>query len=247
MRDLKKFLNENISIQIDEQKKNKTIENLKIEIDKIDIQVKENYLGKVKRYIPFLSKKTIIFQSILLILGISIITSVGFEKTRLILSTVMPVLVLLQMIELEKSFKYNMYEIEISCKLNLKELILIKLIIYAFINLCFMTIFAIVAGSYFKYSISLLILYFLVPFMITNAINIGIIRMLKSKSNELISFISMIFVNAILVIIDIKFPYVYETSNTLIWAVLLIIAIYYFVKNVYEIYEKEEDFIWNLQ
>ena len=29
MRDLKKFLNENISIQIDEQKKNKTIENFR--------------------------------------------------------------------------------------------------------------------------------------------------------------------------------------------------------------------------
>ena len=247
MKDLKSFFYENKSIQIDEEKKNDAIENLKIEIDKIDIQVKENYFEKVKRYIPFLSKKIIIFQFILLILGINIITSTEFEKTRLILSTVMPILALLQIIELEKSFKYNMYEIEISCKLNLKELILIKLIIYAFVNLCIMTIFAIIAGSYFKYSISLLILYFLVPLMITNTINIGIIRLQKHKSNELINFIVMLFVNAILLIIDIKFPYVYETSNTLIWAGLLIIAIYYFVKNVYEICEKEEDFIWNLQ
>lgn len=247
MKELKKFLNENISIQIDEQKKNETIENLKIEIEKIDIQVKENYIEKVKRYIPFLNKKTIIFQFILLISGISIITSAEFEKTRLILSAVMPILALLQMIELEKSFKYNMYEIEISCKLNLKELILIKLIIYAFINLCIMTIFAIIVGSYFKYSISLLILYFLVPLMITNAINIGIIRMVKNKSNELISFIAMLFVNVILIVIDIKIPYIYEMSNTLIWVGLLIIAIYYFVKNVYEICKKEEDFIWNLQ
>lgn len=247
MKDLKSFFYENKSIQIDEKKKNDAIENLKIEIEKIDIQVKENYFEKVKRYIPFLSKKIIIFQFILLILGINIITSTEFEKTRLILSTVMPVLSLLQMIELEKSFKYNMYEIEISCKLNLKELILIKLIIYAFVNLCIMTIFAIIAGSYFKYSISLLILYFLVPLMITNTINIGIIRLQKHKSNELINFIVMLFVNAILLIIDIKFPYVYESSNTLIWEGLLIIAIYYFVKNVYEICEKEEDFIWNLQ
>ncbi len=247
MKDLKSFFYENKSIQIDEEKKNDAIENLKIEIEKIDIQVKENYFEKVKRYIPFLSKKIIIFQFILLILGINIITSTEFEKTRLILSTVMPILALLQIIELEKSFKYNMYEIEISCKLNLKELILIKLIIYAFVNLCIMTIFAIIAGSYFKYSISLLILYFLVPLMITNTINIGIIRLQKHKSNELINFIVMLFVNAILLIIDIKFPYVYETSNTLIWAGLLIIAIYYFVKNVYEICEKEEDFIWNLQ
>jgi len=36
--------------------------------------------------------------------------------------------------ELEKSFKYNMYEIEMSCKMDLKELISIKLIINTFIN-----------------------------------------------------------------------------------------------------------------
>ena len=59
MKDLKSFFYENKSIQIDEEKKNDAIENLKIEIEKIDIQVKENYFEKVKRYILFLSKKII--------------------------------------------------------------------------------------------------------------------------------------------------------------------------------------------
>ena len=129
----REILNKRELPSIDENKKRQSIEILKMEIANTEITVKESYFEKIKRYIPFMSKITFLFQFILLLVGILVIKSMNFEKTRLILSLVMPILAFLQIMELEKSFKYNMYEIEMSCKMDLKELISIKLIINTFI------------------------------------------------------------------------------------------------------------------
>lgn len=144
----REILNKRELPSIDENKKRQSIEILKMEIANTEITVKESYFEKIKRYIPFMSKITFLFQFILLLVGILVIKSMNFEKTRLILSLIMPILAFLQIIELEKSFKYNMYEIEMSCKMDLKESISIKLIINTFINLCIMTVFAVMTGTH---------------------------------------------------------------------------------------------------
>lgn len=243
----REILNKRELPMIDENKKRQSMEILKMEIANTEITGKESYFEKIKRYIPFMSKITFLFQFILLLVGILVIKSMTFEKTRLILSLVMPVLAFLQIMELEKSFKYNMYEIEMSCKINLKELISIKLIINTLINLCIMTIFAVMTGTYFKQESYVLILYFLVPFMITNVANIVTMRLLKNKSNEIVNMTIMLFVNVILFIIHIKFPSVYEASSILVWVAVLIVTVTYFIKDVYQFYEEEDEFIWNLQ
>ena len=234
-------------IEIDEERKKESIEKLKIEISKSDIIVKENYFEKVKRYFPFMNKTTFVIQFILLLIGIVVIKTMNFEKTRLILSLVMPILAFLQIVELEKSLKYNMYEIEMSCKMNFNELISIKLIINTIMNLIIMTIFASLTAVYFENEIYLLIIYFLVPFMLTNVINIRVTKLLKNKSNETINITVMLLINAILFILNIKFPSVYETSSVLVWLGLLIITVFYFIKAVYRFFEEEDDYIWNLQ
>ena len=243
----REILNKRELPSIDENKKRQSIEILKMEIANTEITVKESYFEKIKRYIPFMSKITFLFQFILLLVGILVIKTMNFEKTRLILSLVMPILAFLQIMELEKSFKYNMYEIEMSCKMDLKESISIKLIINTFINLCIMTVFAVMTGTHFEQGSYVLILYFLVPFMITNVANILTMRLLKNKSNDIVNMTIMLLINAILFKINIKFPSVYETSSVLVWLGLLIITVFYFIKAVCQFYEEEDNYIWNLQ
>lgn len=243
----KEILNKNTLPKIDKQKKQQSIERLRIEIANTEITVKENYFEKIKRYVPFMNKTTFLIQFVLLLIGIFVIKSMAFEKTRLILSLVMPILAFLQMMELQKSFKYNMYEIEMSCKMNLKELISIKLIINTIINLCVMTILAVVTGTHFEQESYVLILYFLVPFMITNVINIGVMKLSKNKSNEIINITVTLLMNIVLLILNIKFPGVYEMSSILVWIGLLCVTVFYFTKAVYRFFEEEDDYIWNLQ
>ena len=234
----REILNKRELPSIDENKKRQSIEILKMKIANTEITVKESYFEKKKRYIPFMSKITFLFQFILLLVGILVIKSMNFEKTRLILSLVMPILAFLQIMELEKSFKYNMYEIEMSCKMDLKELISIKLIINTFINLCIMTVFAVMTVTHFEHESYVLILYFLVPFMITNVANILTMRLLKNKSNEIVNMTIMLLINAILFKINIKFPSVYETSSVLVWLGLLIITVFYFIIAVYQFFDE---------
>lgn len=233
--------------EIDSAKKKKAIEELKIQIEATTITVKENYMQKIKRYFPYINKSTFLIQFIVLIMGMFVITSTTYEKTRLILSTVMPVLAFLQIMELQKSFKYNMYEIEMSCKMDLKELISMKLIISTVINLCIMTIFACMTGIEFECESYLLIIYFLVPFIITNIINIKLTKLLKNKSNEITNITAMLLVNIVLFVLNMNFPYVYEAASSLVWIMLLVITTLYFIKLIMELYEKEEEYIWNLQ
>ena len=243
----REILNKRELPSIDENKKRQSIEILKMKIANTEITVKESYFEKIKRYIPFMSKITFLFQFILLLVGILVIKTMNFEKTRLILSLVMPILAFLQIMELEKSFKYNMYEIEMSCKMDLKESISIKLIINTFINLCIMTVFAVMTGTHFEQGSYVLILYLLLPFMITNVANILTMRLLKNKSNDIVNMTIMLLINAILFKINIKFPSVYETSSVLVWLGLLIITVFYFIKAVCQFYEEEDNYIWNLQ
>lgn len=232
---------------IDENKKRQSIEILKKEIANIEITVKESYFEKIRRYVLFMNKTTFLIQFVLLLIGIFVIKSMAFEKTRLILSLVMPILAFLQMMELEKSFKYNMYEIEMSCKMDLKELISIKLLVNTIINLIIMTVFASLTAVHFGNEIYLLIIYFLVPFMITNVINIRVMKLSKNKSNEIINITVTLLMNIVLLILNIKFPGVYEMSSILVWIGLLCVTVFYFIKTVYRFFEEEDDYIWNLQ
>lgn len=242
----REILNKTEFPMIDENKKRQSIRNLKLEIANTNITVKESYFKKIKRYVPFMNKVTFLIQFVLLLIGIGVIKSMTFEKTRLILSLVMPILAFLQMMELEKSFKYNMYEIEMSCKMDLKELISIKLSMNTCINLCIMTIFAVATGTYFQKESYVLILYFLVPFMVTSVANIVTMRLLKNKSNEIVNMTIMLLINVILLVVNIKFPSVYETSSILVWLALLMITVIYFIKTIYRFWEEEEWLIWNL-
>lgn len=248
MRDnLDKILNKNIVPEIDENKKNLAIESLKTEIENTNIEIKESYFQKIIKQILFINKKTLLVQFLLLILGMFIINYTAFESTRLLLSLVMPIFAFFQVTEMQKSFKYNMYEIEMACKVNLREIITTRLIIMTSMNLLIMTLFVIIAGTKFQTGANLLIVYLLVPFLITNMITMKFSKLLKSRQNDVANISIALIVNMFLFISHIRFPFVYESSCVFIWIIVLLISGFYLIKNIYQIYEKEDEYIWNLQ
>lgn len=58
----KEILKNNKIPEIDLEKKRKTIETIKLEIATTEIIGKENYIQKVKRYLPFINKSTLFIQ-----------------------------------------------------------------------------------------------------------------------------------------------------------------------------------------
>lgn len=242
-----KILKKNIVPEIDKNKKYQAIEFLKTEIKNTDIEIKESYFQKIIKQLPFISKKIILVQFLFLILGLLIIYYTSFESTRLLLSLVMPILAFFQVAEIQRSFKYNMYEIEMACKVNLREIITTRLIIMTVINLLIMTLFVIIAGAKFQEGIHLLIVYLLVPFLVTNVLTMEISKLLKSKQNDVANISIALIINMFLFVSHIRLPYIYENSSIFIWIIVLFISGFYLIKNIYQIYEKEDEYIWNLQ
>ena len=241
------ILKKNIVPEIDESKKYQAIETLKIEIENTNIEIKEGYFQKIIKQLPFINKKTVCIQILLLILGVFIIHYTSFESTRLLLSLVMPILAFFQIAEMQRCFKYNMYEIEMVCKINLRNIITTRLIIMSTINLLIMTLLAIMTGAKFQTGINLLMVYLLVPFLITNVVNMEISKIVKNKQNDVANIGIALLMNVILLVSHIRFPYIYERSCVFIWIIVLLIAGVYLMKNIYQIYEKEDEYIWNLQ
>ena len=56
-----------------------------------------------------------------------------------------------------------------------------------------------------------------------------------------------LLVNMVLFVSHIRFPFVYENSVYFIWVIVLLISVFYLIRNIYQIYEKEDEYIWNLQ
>lgn len=239
------ILSKNEIPKVDERVKRKNIEALKIEILNTPICKKEKIMDILINQISYISKTIFVIQFLLLIVGIGIIKTTDFRYTNILITFVVAILSFFQFIEIAKSFKYKMYEIEMSSKINLRILIALRAVILSAINLCIMTIFGIAMGVKFKYEISLMILHFLVPFLIINIVNIEIAK--RFKTNEVIKIFLSLSISIVLAIVHIQKPMIYEKSSIAIWLITLFISIAVLIKNWYELWNKEEEFIWNLQ
>ncbi len=243
------ILSKNEIPKVDEKVKRKSIENLKIEILNTPICKKEKFMDMLINQISYINKIIFVIQFLLLIVGIGIIKTTDklddFRETNILITFIVAILGFFQFIELAKSFKYKMYEIEMSSKINLRTLIALRAVILSAINLCIMTILGIAMGVKFKYEISLMILHFLVPFLIINIVNIEIAK--RFKTNEVIKIFLSLSISIVLAIVHIQKPMIYEKSSIAIWLITLFISIAVLIKNWYELWNKEEEFIWNLQ
>lgn len=239
------ILSKNEIPKVDEKVKRKNIQALKIEILSTNICKKEKFINMLINQVLYINKIIFVIQFLLLIVGIGIIKMTDFRDTNILITFVVAILSAFQFIEIEKSFKYKMYEIEMSSKIDLRMLISLRTIILSAINLCIMTVFGIIMGIKFEYEISIMILHFLVPFLIINLVNIEIAK--RFKTNEIIKIFLSLGISTLLLIVHIQEPMIYEKSSMAIWLITLFVSIVVLIKNWYELWDKEEEFIWNLR
>lgn len=239
------ILSKNEIPKIDAKVKNKNIQALKIEILNTTICKKEKFINMLINQVSYINKTIFVIQFLLLIVGIGIIKTTDFRDTNILITFVVAILSSSQFIEMVKSFKYKMYEIEMSSKIDLRMLIALRTVILSVINLCIMTILGIAMGVKFGYEISLMILHFLVPFLIINIVNIEIAK--RFKTNEVIKIFLSLSISIVFLIVHIQKPMIYEKSSIAICLITLFISIVVLIKNWYELWNKEEEFIWNLQ
>lgn len=229
-----------------------TVDLAKLEFQRTPIQYKmpfrELFVGQIKYISPYI---WIVQTVLLLIVLFSLIPSTnGIDDRQTIitvLSVASPIIALVAIPELAKSFSYNMWELESTSKYNLQKLIVVRLMIIGVIDLTIITIIIITTCSFYEISFINVVLYILVPFSLSNSIYLFLLRKFQGKT---VVFSCLI----VGLIIAIAFGFLsmfniwYALTSTFIWIILFTFSVCTLAHEMIKLLksiQRGEEMLWN--
>lgn len=189
--DIEDFLQSYVVEKADESSVDETIDVLRAYMPK---EASENSINKISNIIKsrlelvrfnlsLVSKSYWIF-SLLLILGGLAITIKSNENIYESILMVSPVPILLGLIELTKGKAENVWELELSYKYSLKELVLAKLVIIGVFSIAISILMSFVlVGNYCEINMMKMISIWLIPMFITASVSLFIVSMYRNVNS----------------------------------------------------------------
>lgn len=232
----------------------KTVELAKLEFERTPIQYKipfsELFVGQIKYISPYIW----IVQAILLLL---ILFSLSLSTNRIddhqtiitILSVAAPIIALVAIPELAKSFSYNMWEIETTSKFNLQKIIAIRLMILGVIDLSIITILIVTTSIFYEISFVNVVLYLLVPFNFANSIYLFLLRKFHGKRVVISCLIAGLIIVIALGSLS-MFNAWYVLTSKFIWFILLAFSLCTLVHELIKLIKATQsggEMLWNYQ
>ncbi len=180
----------------------------------------------VKTQIRFIDIKVWIFQ-ILLLCVYSFFVCVTLQDTEafLLLVPITPIAVFISTSELSRSFRYRMAEMEIPTRFSLRQVLLARLIIIVAADLFSLTCLLIITALQAYMTISALILYGIVPCLVTAY---GCLWIMNRCNNAYSQYYTAAYSIAISVVGGISvnlWPIWYDASAQGIWFLVFCIAL----------------------
>ncbi|WP_438349756.1 hypothetical protein ACP8HI_03510 [Paenibacillus sp. FA6] len=231
-----------------------TVRLAKGEFERIGIKYKMSFreilVGQIKYISPYL---WVIQATLLLIVSgfllISNSTQNVYQSVIATLSVSSPIIALVVIPELAKSFNHHVWEMEATCKFNLQKLIAIRLMIIGTLDLFAITIMVIITSAFYELSLINVILYILVPFNLASSIYLTILRRIRGNSATIICLTAGIFM-ALGVGILAVYSELFTLTSTFIWITLFIIStavLAYEIMNMFKSFQEGEKLEWNLR
>lgn len=229
-----------------------TVRLAKLEFERTPIQYKMSFrdlfVGQVKYISPYI---WIVQAAFLFIVSGSLLLSTNTINERqtiiTILSVAAPMIALVAMPELAKSFSYNMWELESTSKFSLQKLIVIRLIIIGMMDLFIITIMVIITCTFYEMSFVNVILYILVPFSLANSIYLFILRKFRGKTGAFSCLIAGLFIAIGLGYLS-MFNEWYVLTSTYIWIILFIFSLSTLAVEIVKLLkstQRGEELLWN--
>jgi hypothetical protein len=188
--DIEDFLDNYVINKVDEQKIDSTIDILKSYMPKQEVQaIKEQsiFLERMKNYIDLvkfqfsLIGKVYIISSLLLIL-VGTITTIKLNLSiYLSASIIAPIPILLGIFEIIKGRDENVWELELSYKYSLREIVLSRLIIINVVSILISIIISIgLNNTYSEINLFKMISIWLIPIFLVGSISLAITSIYRS-------------------------------------------------------------------
>lgn len=251
-KELIRLLKSNTPPQIDECKKEQSKKILCEAFSNIELLPKISYITLFKQQASFISPYLWGLQGGLSLLCIGIILTFDMKQDTLIitlLSSILPLLGTIGFSEITKSFSYNMWEMEQPCLFNLKEILLIKLLIFAVIDLVVLGILTALCWAKTGSNFVTTALYLFVPFVLSNVCYLYLLRFLRKSYSNFMHLACGLVISATIGTFS-QMPEIYEQGLVWVWIIVLVIGIFAMGTELYIILkkiEKGENLCWNLR
>ena len=249
---LKKVLNEYEVPDILNTKMQETIRCAKTELHKRNLIARPSFIEVLIGQIQYISSTVWIAQIILI--GIFSILLLNSKPNLLpnitlmpVISACGPIIALIGVPELSKSFTHNMWELEESCRFNLYKLTSMRLMIVGMVDIIVMTILVAISSTVFIGSFISLVLYMFVPFNVASFIYFTIISRIKSKNVNYITVATGIFISVVLNQISNQ-AQLYQTVFTGIWGLMFFVSailLIWQVARTLKRQKQQEELQWN--
>ena len=247
----KKVLNEYEVPVILNTKMQETIRCAKAELQKQNLLARPSFIKVLIGQIQYISSTVWIAQIVFIgIFSVLLLNS----KTNLIpnitlmpvISACGPIIALIGVPELSKSFTHSMWELEESCTFNLCKLMSMRLMIVGMIDIIVMTILVAISSTVFVGSFISLVLYMFVPFNVASFIYLTVFNRIKNKNVNYIIVAIGIFISLALNQISNQ-TQLYESISMGIWGLMFFISaillIWQVAKSILQ--KQQEELQWN--
>lgn len=248
MKDIENILLEHQPIEVDQQIKEIQIQSLMIEVSKTDFVCKSSFFKDIMIQIPFIDKKSILLQALLLLIGIWITfnsPSENIKTTLNIISSIGAFLAVIDMIETWKSHQYNMWEIEAACKNNLQELMMQRYLITGAISILIIVILSIAATINLNLGFVSTLLYFMIPFMFVCWGYLKLLKISNHRINETVLLSVVLFVSVVIIVLVMNLKIYSINDFNMLGLVFIVVLILYLKEMIVFVNELKEGFEWN--
>lgn len=166
-------------------------------------------------------------------------------KTMVLLSTALPLLTLIGVVEINKSLSHNMQELEMSCKYSLGKIILIRL--SAIGSFQFIVLLTLLIPFTTKTNLGFLrnTVYIITPFLLCSYLSLFITNHLKTKDTIYICGVVTGFISICTFILTTNIDKVYASQFIIFWNLTFILMIGLIGYEICKLMRRTEELQWN--
>ena len=165
-------------------------------------------------------------------------------ETIAFLSAVLPFFSLLGVGELHKSISHNMAELELSCKHNLGEVTLIRLVIVSSVSVCILLMSIFIAKD-IGFGLYRNTLYMTVPFLISSYLSLWIINRFKTRETIYVSGGVTVCISVLQIVCSTSVRGYYMHATMEFWVIVLLATIGLLTYEIVKLVKKTEELAWN--
>lgn len=197
----------------------------------------------------YIGKGTWVLMGILFLLSALAGKTAGYGQADMgsaVTAALMPFWVCILVREEMKSSTCRMYELELSCRHSLMQVMLARFLLLGAAELVLLCLTGVLAAAFRMEGFLEIILYILVPWMMTSCLSLWLIKKTGKGNETWYCLGAAVFVSAAVLVCGSSWPWIYSGRSLGLWAALFVLLLGANIKAVCGFMQNMEEYLWNL-